>query len=130
MIISIQIEVANLQDALKLLTAPTIQTPEIMAGSKPQHSASEPTPPPSTVSNEPEPSAPIMVGMPEEITPSATEEPAYTLPEVRSILGELRRAKGAAEAKAILQKHNASSLGELPEEAYAAVVSEAREAMQ
>lgn len=83
------------------------------------------------------------VEMAQAILPAPTEAPAPqeepTEPEptdapdspaVRAALAALRREKGAAAAKEILQRHGVEALSKLPVAEYAAVIQEAQEAMQ
>lgn len=117
MIITIQIEAANLNDAMYLL------------GQKAAHAVAAPAQETLAVAPVKETSVTPIEKAP--VSQPAEEAPkTYLLTEVRAILADLRKAKGAAAAKALLEAQGVSSLSELAEDAYAAVVDAAKGAMR
>ncbi len=110
MLITIQIEATNMQDAISQL-----QGSGIAAVQKPITTTAEP----------------VKTEQPTHTTEAAAKpEKTYLLTEVRAALGDLRKAKGAAAAKGILQAHGVEALSELPESAYGAAIEAAKEALR
>lgn len=141
---TIQIEAINLQDAFNQLrgadlrlptgvvsvgedvaTSPPINKGLLPAAQSTSTSALPAVPPDEPVAASDKPAAP-----PDEPVAAPDDAPTYSLPEVRAVLADLRKAKNAAAAKAILEAHGANALSELDESKYAAVIKAAQEAMK
>lgn len=60
--------------------------------------------------------------------PTTEAKPEVPITQVRAAMFELKKAKGAAVAAAILEQHGAATLSELPPEKYADVLAAAEEA--
>lgn len=65
--------------------------------------------------------------VPTEKTDAAKEEKPIRLEDVRTVLSEISRSGHTAEMKALLAKHGAKRLSDVPETDYAALIAEAKE---